>query len=177
MEMLTGPSKWLLFGALAIAAVWDWRTRRIPNGLICTGMAIALCVQLLAHGAAAGTWAWFSGWLTGMGLFLGFYLLRGMGAGDVKLMGVVGAFTSPAAALTIGVVACVFGGIMALAVMLCRKQRNDIWHALLVTVTTLQSKEAASLRALSQGLGKSGTRLPYALAIAAGAWLVSTGWL
>lgn len=73
-----------------LAAIWDVRTRRIPNWLTLSGVVF---------GAALNTFLfeidglWFS--LKGLGLafvvYFVLYLLRAMGAGDVKLMAAVGA--------------------------------------------------------------------------------------
>jgi prepilin peptidase CpaA len=48
-----------------------------------------------------------------------FYVMGGMGAGDVKLMAAVGAWIGPAAVLVLFVIAALFGGIYA-AVMTWR---------------------------------------------------------
>jgi len=57
---------------------------------------------------------------TGFFLFLPLYLLRGMAAGDVKLMAMVGAFLGPQAALHVALLTYLFGAPLALATLL--------WH-------------------------------------------------
>jgi hypothetical protein len=47
------------------------------------------------------------------------YLLRGMAAGDVKLMAMVGAFAGPLPALQIGRAGGAGGGVIALLMLLC----------------------------------------------------------
>ena len=76
-----------------MACATDLRTSRIPN--------------LLTFSAAAAGLAWhaFGGWAPlasalgglalGLLLFLPIYLLRGMGAGDVKLLAALGAWLGP----------------------------------------------------------------------------------
>jgi prepilin peptidase CpaA len=81
----------LLFGSYA--AWLDWRTRRIPNWLTVSGLLLGIIVNSI-----------FGGWhgakisLEGAGLALGILLplvlLRGLGAGDWKLMGAIGALVS-----------------------------------------------------------------------------------
>ena len=102
------------------AAVWDVRTRRVPNWLVISGLAFALLTQCLEHGVLAGSWTWLLGTATGLGLFLGIYLLGGMGAGDVKLMGAVGAFMAPTGVLHVTLVSFIVGGALALTMMLIR---------------------------------------------------------
>jgi prepilin peptidase CpaA len=56
------------------------------------------------------------GWATGIALFLPMFLLRGMGAGDVKLLGAAGAWLGPAGALWTALFAVLAGGVLALIV-------------------------------------------------------------
>ncbi|MEN8712893.1 MAG: A24 family peptidase, partial [Arenicellales bacterium] len=105
-----------LFALLAAAASIDMRKHRIPN-LISLGGAMA---GLLMNTGLYG----LDGFLAGLGglslafvIMLPFYLLRGMGAGDVKLMAAVGAFIGPhqvllAVGLTLGA-----GGIAGLTML------------------------------------------------------------
>jgi prepilin peptidase CpaA len=82
-------------------------------------------VGLLAN-AVLGGWAGAKGALEGCGLALGlllpFVLLRGLGAGDWKLMGALGAFLRVSNILLVLVGAIFIGGIMAL-VEIIRKRR------------------------------------------------------
>jgi Flp pilus assembly protein protease CpaA len=79
----------ILYGALLIAAVWDARTKRIPNWLTFTLMLAALIYQALA-----GEGMLFA--LEGLGaafvLHFALWQMKLEGAGDAKLMMGVGAF-------------------------------------------------------------------------------------
>jgi prepilin peptidase CpaA len=75
---------------LALAAGWDLATARIPNWLT-LGAAAAALAWHAAAGGGAGLLASAAGWGLGVGLLLLPWLLGGMGAGDAKLMGAVGA--------------------------------------------------------------------------------------
>ncbi|MDC8760887.1 prepilin peptidase [Janthinobacterium fluminis] len=102
---------------VALAAATDLAVRKIPNLLVLGGLAAALGLQLLP---GASTLAWLGGALTGLLLLLPLYLLRGMAAGDVKLMAMVGAFTGPLLALQIAGATCLIGGLMALLIVCWR---------------------------------------------------------
>jgi prepilin peptidase CpaA len=105
---------------VSIAAVNDLATRRIPNRLLLTGLAIALILRLLSVNRGASLLMALGGMAVGLAVFLPFYLLRGMAAGDVKLMAVIGAFTGPENAFSIAVWTWCAGGVMALAVVIAR---------------------------------------------------------
>ena len=56
------------------------------------------------------------GWATGVLLFLPFFLLRGMGAGDVKLLAALGAWLGPLQTVWLALFASIAGGVLALVV-------------------------------------------------------------
>ncbi|MEG0884092.1 MAG: prepilin peptidase, partial [Janthinobacterium sp.] len=93
----------LLLCILLTGAVWhDMRSRRIPNGLVFGGALAALLLHaVLTPGAGGlGLPAALGGLALGLALLLPMYMLRALGAGDVKLMAMVGAFIGPQQVLT-----------------------------------------------------------------------------
>lgn len=104
----------LLLG-LAIAS--DLRAHRIPNRLIGLGLAAALMLHAwaLAADAAslAGTswWSPLAGATVGAALLLPLHLSGGMGAGDVKLMAMAGAFVGARGAAWSALYALALGGL------------------------------------------------------------------
>ena len=94
-----------------LAAGRDLAERSIPNKFIAAGLLLAVAAHLLSGSSG---WVPLAGLAVGFFLFLPMYLARGMGAGDVKLMGVVGAFAGPALALHIVLASCLAGGALAL---------------------------------------------------------------
>jgi prepilin peptidase CpaA len=85
---------YLILGALIsamIGAAHDVRERRIPNWLTYGSLSAGLVLRTYWegwHGLGQGG----EGMLAGGGVFFLFFLTRGMGAGDVKLMAAVGAW-------------------------------------------------------------------------------------
>ncbi len=61
------------------------------------------------------------GGLTGIALFLPHYLMRGMAAGDVKLLGVIGMYAGPRMTVEIALVSALVGGLWACVVIARRK--------------------------------------------------------
>jgi len=104
---------------LVTAAVSDVRRRRIPNWLVLAGLTGGFAV----HGILSG-WAGIQFSAAGMGLallvYFPLYLLRAMGAGDVKLMAACGALAGAANWFGIFLLTGIAGGVMAVAVLLYR---------------------------------------------------------
>lgn len=117
--LFTDPRTGVLLVLLAAAAVCDWRTYRIPNLLTGAGLVFALAYNTAVPPAMHAGWTWApAGMLLGFGALLPMYAIGVMGAGDVKLMAMVGAFLGlqgTAYALFFTVLA---GGIAALALAL-----------------------------------------------------------
>jgi prepilin peptidase CpaA len=96
------------------------------------------------------------------------YALRGLGAGDVKLLGAIGAWLGPMGAVWTGLYGAIAGGILALVVAIGRGYAGT---ALRNVRTMLLTWLAAGVRPV-QGLTLSDStsiRLPYAIPVAAGA--------
>lgn len=74
-----------------IAAFLDLRTRKLPNWLTVSGFVAALIFHT-ATGGLAGLGYSLLGFLTGFAILLLLWLTGGGGAGDVKLMGALGAW-------------------------------------------------------------------------------------
>jgi prepilin peptidase CpaA len=106
------PTMVLLLSA-TIAAYFDLRWRRIPNWLVVATMALSLGWHTWSSGWV-GLWLSGGGLLAGLALLLPLFLLRGMGAGDVKFFGAIGAAVTYQHILTVFVIAALIGGGMAL---------------------------------------------------------------
>ncbi|WP_036171814.1 prepilin peptidase [Massilia sp. 9096] len=150
---------------VSIAAVNDLATRRIPNRLLLTGLSVALVLHLLSAEPGTALLRAFSGLGLGLAVFLPFYLLRGMAAGDVKMMAVVGAFTGAALAFEIAVLTWCAGGVMALVLVVARgRLRQTIGNIgrMLLGLVTLGHG------AIVPAQDKSAGTMPYGVAIAIG---------
>lgn len=155
-----------LFALLAAATWVDMRKHRIPNLISLGGVLAGLLINTGLHGLD-GFLAALGGLSLAFVIMLPFYLLKGMGAGDVKLMAAVGAFIGPhqvllAVGLTLGA-----GSIAGLAILVLHRGIGQAFQrywltfkGIVITGTWFyvppNQDEAATIR------------FPYALAIALG---------
>src|SRR5262249_11107049 len=101
------------------AALFDSRQRRVPNWLALTGVLLGIGLNSFLYETPG---LWFS--LKGLGLafavYFPLYLIRGMGAGDVKLMAAVGAISGWADWVGIFMLTSVLGGLAAVVLVLAK---------------------------------------------------------
>src|SRR5262245_9642334 len=95
-------------GIVLIAVVWDLRTRRIPNVLTFGATIAALAVHWY-FGGFTGAGRTLGGWAVGFAFFFPFFALGGMGAGDVKLVGAIGAWLGPMPAVWVALFTSIAG--------------------------------------------------------------------
>lgn len=156
LQMLAlSPRTGVLIALLLIAAASDVRTGRIPNWLVFGGALYAIACNALFPGYPhdAGVVFALEGLGIGLAALLPLYLLRAMGAGDVKLMAMASAFLGPWGAVAAVLGTLLAGGVLALAFAL----RAGQLARMLVNVGGLELRADASAG-----------RMPYGVAIAAG---------
>jgi prepilin peptidase CpaA len=178
----------MVLGVLLALAVWsDARQRRIPNVVVLvtlmTGIALNLAVTasdartgiFSSQPGSLGLWLSLAGALTGLLMFLPMWLLRALGAGDVKLLAAVGAFAGPAATVNLALCVLLAGGVLALARLLLFPGGALARHNLMTMLGQLRPGSAGpTFDARTQ----TAWRMPYAVAIAGGvafyaAWTLS----
>jgi prepilin peptidase CpaA len=170
----------LLLGLLA-AAVWhDVRARRIPNALVLPGALAGLALQgALPAGAglyatpfgALGVLAGLAGMALGLAMLLPMYMLGTMGAGDVKLLSMAGAFLGPQQVLGAGLLALLAGGVLGLAVAVRRGDLARVWSNLRTMLLSTVLRRIGGGRVSVDAPPTPTGQLPYAIAIAAGTTL------
>jgi prepilin peptidase CpaA len=167
----------LLACLLASAVACDVRSRRIPNTLVLLGMLAGLLLQAtVTPGAglfsepfgALGLLQAGAGMVLGLLLLLPMYALGALGAGDVKLLAMIGTFLGPLDILGAGLASVLAGGVLALAVSLfqgsLRKVGANVKVMVLASVLRGMSGGSARIDAPVAATGQ----LPYAVAIATG---------
>ena len=101
---------------LVIAAINDIRLRRIPNWLTYPAMIVAVVYHTGMKGLGGLLFS-MEGLGVGIAIMLVIYLVGGTGAGDVKLMGAIGAFLGPKSVLSAFLFTSIVGGVYAIVLL------------------------------------------------------------
>ena len=141
----------ILVGLAAI--VDDLRRRHIANWIPAAALAGGFGWQIGSNGWMGSLYA-LAGAAAGFSVFLIFYLLGGMGGGDVKLMAGFGALLGTGGILWAALWTAAAGGVLALLAIALKSARR--WWR----------KETDGERS-----GEQKESIPYAPAIALGVWL------
>lgn len=165
---------WILEALLIAAAVLDWRSARLPNLLTLGGLALGLVLSVLPQGIGIGNAA--AGAASMFVLLLPIWMLRLTGAGDVKLLMLVGAFLGLPDIFFALLLTLLAGGLFALGYSamhgrLARMAANT--RDLLQFAVVAASQRSGALFAMPASVGK----LPYGVAVCAGVstWLIWQG--
>lgn len=178
---MNGITIGVLAALLLFAAANDIKSHRISNKLVAIGAILAFSIHFLLSGYYGLLMA-CSGFFLGLVLFLPFYLFHALGAGDVKLMAVVGAFLWPGGQFW-GAIAgtLIAGGILAVFMAMYSGKVGQMLRntkaVLFGGLIDVHLKQMPVLDIGPQSVGK----LPYAVAIATGTLgflgLQHFGWL
>jgi prepilin peptidase CpaA len=153
--------------ALAVASLACWtdlRTRRIPNALTFGAAGAGLVFHVFVSGSPLTALA---GWITGVLIFSPLFLLRGMGGGDLKLLGAFGAWLGPVMALRIGLWSALAGGLLAIAIALGHGYLGSALRNLRLLLTHWRVAGVQPLDTLTLDKG-TGPRLAYAVPLMVG---------
>jgi len=167
ISLLWHPGSGVLILLLVLAAFIDLRTWRIPNWLTAAGMAWGLVWSMAsAPTVTGGALASLAGLGLGLAFFLPMWLIRVMGAGDVKLMAMVGAFLGPVETVKAALVVFIVGGLVVLfyafahsALRRLARNMRDIAASMVVPGMPMWRPELA---------GSSIGKLPYGVSISLG---------
>lgn len=168
--MFTEPRSAVLIGLLVTAAVTDVRRHRIPNWLTTSGAAFGLLYSAVVPFYMQHGFLWsLGGWAIGFGLLLPFWLVRIMGAGDVKLMAMAGALLGANEVLPAVFAAFIAGGVLAIGYSVRYGRLRDMLSNV-GQVMRLGSVAAAC--GMPLGIAREGWqsvgKMPFGLAIATG---------
>lgn len=171
----------LALATLLSIGVWnDVRARRIPNRLVCFGTLTGVALNTFLPAGVGffteplgglGFLPSLGGACVGLATLLPMYALGAMGAGDVKLMAMVGAFLGPEAILGAALLSLLAGGVLALAVALWTGTLARVLHnTYYVLLHSIVSSFAGNGVRIDKPVTSTG-KLAYAIAIMSGTGL------
>lgn len=154
----------LLLITVLICCITDLKSRKIHNKILLPALVMGIGINIFYQG-----WQGFfisaQGFLLGLGLLLIPFMMRGMGAGDVKLLAVIGAMKGPHFVLYTFIAMGLAGGLLALGFLLYQgeflKTFKQLGKGLWVALATKFKVVHFGDGALKQGI-------PYGVAISIG---------
>jgi prepilin peptidase CpaA len=149
----------LLIITLAISVYTDLKSRKIYNKVIYPVLLISFVIHLFLSGWE-GLSFFFSGFFIGLGILIIPFFLGGVGAGDVKLLALVGAIKGWVFVIYTGIYMAIIGGIIALILLAVGK---GMLKKVAIFLYEAKNKQNMSYIFTRQ------TTYPYGVAIAAGA--------
>jgi prepilin peptidase CpaA len=151
---------------VALCVVVDVRSRRIPNAISAPGMLLGIALNT-AYRGGAGVVASLSGLVLTVGVLLWPFAMGGIGGGDVKMMGAVGALLGPRIAL----MGLCLGMIMGGGLMVWHLARRGRLREK-VTATATMFQAAAITRSLDplrvSAADPGAIALPYSVSLGLG---------
>lgn len=161
----------ILIGVLIVCVATDLKERKIYNVIILPALLVAWIGHLTVGGWSALGMS-LAGFLTGFSLLLVPYLFGGMGAGDVKLLALIGALKGALFVLATAFYMALIGGIIALLVLFGNYSSRRAVYAYVMYIYGLTCGVKCPLHVSKDSVNAS---YPYGVAIAGGSILVLLG--
>lgn len=157
---------WLVTVVLIVAAVIDGFELKVPNWITFPFVISGWIYSLCAFGWQGLLWS-LAGTALGMSILMLFYMIGGMGAGDVKLMGGVGAWIHCTNTWYCIIGFAVTGAVLGIAMVLVRGKwkhhYEQFWH-ILTEIMVIRDPE--KLSAIAAQRKPTMMLLPYGIPIA-----------
>jgi prepilin peptidase CpaA len=151
---------------ISLCIVVDVRTRRIPNVVSGTAMLAGVMLNTVYSGGA-GLFDSLAGLLTAIAVLLVPFAFGGVGGGDVKMMGALGALLGPTLALAGLGVGVIYGGVVMIVHLIrCGRLREKLaaMRAMLTAAALTGSLQPLHVRPDDAGA----VALPYSVPLGLG---------
>lgn len=164
---------------LVLACITDARTRRIPNKLVLLLAVGGIGYSLMREPGAAAIPSALASIGIGFMIWIPFYAMRIMGAGDVKLFAAASAWLVPSGVLNAALLSALTGGVLSLVWMFRSYGGSFTMFKVtqMASVSGMRSQIVTAREQLDSAAVEMGkkARLPYGIAMAIG--LLATAWL
>lgn len=172
----------LLLMLVSLSAAFDAKERRIPNKITFMGIIVGLLFNLIT-GGWTGLLNSFLGLLAGIAIFFIPFAVGGIGAGDVKLMGAIGALMGWRFSIETAIYSALVGGVMVLVYLVYTRKMRDTLSGMLMALVQFLNRiiqkrgYSETFMKAEQTFWRNGHEykkiyIPYGVAIAGGAVLV-----
>lgn len=159
----------ILWSVLLICLYTDLKERKIYNKVVVPGALAGLVVNVALSGWS-GLTSSLLGFLVGLGIFLIPFALGGIGAGDVKLFGSIGAIMGPAFAFYAALSTAIAGGVIAVGILVKQgRLQNVLKRIWSIFISIILFRQYRSLTTLDHA--EYHESFPYGVAIAIGVLL------
>jgi prepilin peptidase CpaA len=156
----------LLVALLAFCSLTDLKVRRIPNAVLFPALMTSFFLSSIA-GGVSGLADSIAGLIVGVLMLMPLHILGRMGAGDIKLLGVVGSVLGAWGAIVAGLATMMAGGILGATYILWSLAKP----AVISRISDMARRPTGSVTAAGNAPSiqtARATEIPYAVAIAAG---------
>ncbi len=155
----------LLISVLVICFITDLRVQKIYNKVIFPSLAVAVASNALFYGYN-GLKLSLLGFITGLCILFIPYILGGIGAGDVKLLALIGAIKGSIFVMNTAIYMGLIGGTIAIIIIMIHKETISFIKAIFVWIASFFHGTIYKLEFSTTVLLK---KYPYGIAITAGA--------
>lgn len=157
----------VLVPLMFLISYYDTRYRRIPNAFVLGTLISGLAVNTICFGWK-GLGNSLLGCLLAFGLMFGVRIFTGLGAGDVKLFGAIGALIGVQQVLPAFLFVVILGGVLsAFAMIRSGTARQTMIGVYQILTGLLPGRELPSRDTFT----RSGVTIPYGIAITCGSVL------
>jgi len=116
---------YILLLVVLISLITDIKSRKILNIVTYPAMLIGLAANMYILGPLPGAVFSIKGLILGILIFWIPFAMGGLGAGDLKLLGVIGSFKGLTFTLWTGLYTALAGGVISLLIIIFDKQKRQ----------------------------------------------------
>jgi prepilin peptidase CpaA len=163
---------YLLFIFVIICLFTDLSERKIYNPVVLGGTLAALVINMLQLGVLDGFTYTAAGMFTGIFLLIMPFIAGGLGAGDVKMLGMIGAFVGYEMVVQVLLVSALVGGLYALFAMVVeRRLFRGMWKLFIGLIMFVLTRKTVYLYNMEDNRGDR-AMIPYGAALSAGVIII-----
>lgn len=155
---------------LALVGYYDWRERRVPNWILLPGITGSFLYHSATSGIS-GIIAWFQGVSVPLLLLFVLFIWRVIGAGDIKLLSMIGSAVGGRKVIQIIILAFIIGAILSIFQMIKKKNLIRRWRHLVNYIHFCKKEKRIRAYNAYQEITEDAC-IPFSIAIVIGSFVV-----